>query len=331
MFKATLQNGSKSAAAPQSPTEFSIVVAVLTYKRNDLLQNLLASYAEMEIPSGIRSVLIVVDNDSAASAQPIVEAQRSSLGEVQYVVESRRGIPVARNRALDEALALGADAVCFIDDDEYPARNWLKELISCWKSTGAHLIGGPVNVASPPDNANAWHRAINASLAARMRRKNRTTAHRASTGGRYTVVTNNWLCDVRWLRRTGIRFDETMQISGGSDTAFFRSARAAGATPAWCPNAVVWEKLSLDRLSLSYQFIRGAAQSNTHFILKNPKLFVPSLPLNILYFALRFLLGLVLLVIPVYGLASPVMAVRSMGWSVGRIQALLGFRSSLYK
>jgi len=45
---------------------------------------------------------------------------------------------------------------------------------------------------------------------------------------------------------------------------------------------------------------------------------------------LRALLGGLLLVVPVYGRASLVMAVRSLGWSVGRVSALCGGRSTLY-
>jgi hypothetical protein len=44
----------------------------------------------------------------------------------------------------------------------------------------------------------------------------------------------------------------------------------------------------------------------------------------------RFILGSLLFVVPVFGTASLVMAARSQGWAVGRIQAMLGRRSKLY-
>ena len=46
---------------------------------------------------------------------------------------------------------------------------------------------------------------------------------------------------------------------------------------------------------------------------------------------LRFILGGLLMVFPVLGVASLVMATRSMGWAVGRLQAMFGLRSKLYE
>ena len=309
----------------------SIAVAVLTYKRTDLLEKFLQAFAEMNKPENADVALIVVDNDSSASAQALVEDQRKTIADIHYFVETRRGIPVARNRALDEALRLGADALCFIDDDEYPDPDWLVALVACWRDRGAHLIGGPVEVAPAGSSAGAWQRFVNSSLAARMKRKNRSTADRAATGGRYTVVTNNWLCDLNWQRETGLRFDEKLLDTGGSDTVFFHDARAAGAVTDWSPDAVVHETMTEDRLSLSYQFFRGASQSTNNFRRKHGKVSLPVAMGTVLIAALRFVLGALLLVIPIFGLASPVMATRSLGWSVGRVRALFGGQSTLYQ
>lgn len=308
-----------------------IAVAVLTCQRTALLDKLLAAYAAMERPPKARLLFIVVDNDAEGSARATVDARRSEIGALHYFVETRRGIPVARNRALDEALKLNADAMCFIDDDEYPDPKWLVRLFECWQTTGTHLIGGPVRVADPPPTANAWQRLINASLAGRMVRKNRSTAHRAATDGRYTVVTNNWFCDLLWQRNTGIRFDEKMLFTGGSDTVFFHAACAAGAKPCWSPCAVVYETMLPDRLSLSYQFFRGAEQSKTHFRLKRPKISTTIVAATLSVAAIRFLLGILLVFVPIYGIASLIIATRSLGWSVGRVQALLGSKSTLYQ
>ncbi len=226
---------------------------------------------------------------------------------------------------------MDADALCFIDDDEYPDGRWLCRLVECWQTTGAHLVGGPVEVTDPPADANGFQRFINASLAGRMRRKNRITAERAMRGKRYAIVTNNWLCDLAWQRQSNVRFDETMLVTGGSDTAFYRAARAAGAVPEWCPGALVYETMTLDRLSLIYQFVRGAAQSNVNFQIKRATMSGGLAAAQIPLFAARFVIAIFLLVVPVYGVASLIIAVRSMGWSVGRVMALIGAQSKLYK
>jgi glycosyltransferase involved in cell wall biosynthesis len=275
--------------------------------------------------------MLVIDNDADGSAASVVEAHRRRIAALGYVVETRKGIPVARNRAVDEALASGADALVFIDDDEYPRRDWLSALVSCWRQGGAELLGGPVAVAPAPEGASRWGRFVNASLSARAERRNRMTAASAASGSRYTIVTNNWLCDLGWLRRTGLRFDERLLMTGGSDTEFFRSARALGCRTRWCPQALVYEISEPERLTLSYQLFRAASQSMNHFRMKERDLGAGLVAATVTIAALRAVLGAALLVVPVLGLASPVVAVRSIGWSAGRIQALFGRRSRLYE
>ena len=108
------------------------------------------------------------------------------------------------------------------------------------------------------------------------------------------------------------------------------AAVARGCKIAWCPDAFVYETVTPDRLSLRYQFRRGASQSITHFHMKHESI-APVVAVFIVVNAIaRFILGCLLFVLPLYGTASLVMAVRSLGWAVGRIQALLGVQSKLY-
>lgn len=309
----------------------SVVIAVLTYKRPETLGSLLEAYASMGRPQNVRLQLLVIDNDQQKSAEPIVDRWRGRIEGLLYVVEDRRGIPVARNRGIHEALAQQADALCFIDDDEYPDRQWITNLVGCWKKTGANLLGGPVVVAPPPAGATTWQKIINASLASRQQRKNRAVEKAAATNSRYTIVTNNWLCDLKWLARSGLRFDENLLVTGGSDTAFFRAARAVHCVAAWCPNAVVFETMGLERLSLVYQFKRGAYQSLTNFRIKNPRVEAKMIVPTVLLACLRAILGVILLVVPIFGRASLVMAVRSIGWAAGRMMAVFGRHSKLYQ
>jgi succinoglycan biosynthesis protein ExoM len=309
----------------------SVVIAVLTYKRPETLGKLLSEYASMCRPEHVKLKLLVIDNDENGSAEQIVNSWRNRIGEVRYVVEKRRGIPVARNRAIDEATSLCAGALCFIDDDEYPDKRWIVNLAECWRKTGAQLVGGPVVVAPAPAGASGWQKMINASLASRQLRKNRAVVKATIEGARYTIVTNNWLCDLKWLTRSGIRFNESLLVTGGSDTEFFRNARAIQCVTAWCPHAIVFETMGLERLSLAYQFRRGAYQSMTNFRIKTPNPKATIILSTMLTAVLRAVLGLLLLVVPVFGRASPVMAVRSLGWAVGRTMAVFGRHSKLYE
>lgn len=307
-----------------------IAIAVLTYQRPDTLAQLLQAIAVLNPVPDAKTTLLVIDNDAEQSARELVSSIELSSIDVKYVVELSKGIPIARNRALTEAEGLGADLLCFIDDDEYPAKDWLAKIVQTQRSTGAHLVGGPVRVAPAGSSLGWWKSCINTSLACRARRKEAKVARAALAGRKYTIVTNNWLADLRWLAVRNIRFDERHLYSGGSDTAFFRTCLRNGSKVAWSSAAIVYETILPERLSLIYQYRRGMAQSTNHFHMKTEERKTGSVVVTVGIAITRAALGVVLLVLPVYGRASPVSAMRSIGWGMGRLNALRGGRSNLY-
>jgi len=307
-----------------------IVVAVLTYQRPELLNRLVEHFSRSAPPDRASIKLVVIDNDRFGSAKPIVEKWRAETPDLYYAAEPRRGIPVARNCAIAAAERFGADALCFLDDDEVPANDWLVKMVRHWRETGAELIGGPVFVAKPEAGKSVLQRLINLSLAARAKKKNRAVMRDAGQGNRFTIVTNNWLCDMSWLRRVGLRFDEQRLMTGGSDAVFSSAAKALGCKMSWCPEAIVYETMTDDRLSLRYHFFRAASQSINHFQMRKKPIAGAAIIPFLMIAAARAALGGTLLIVPVFGIASPLIAVRSLGWAVGGIRALQGKQSTLY-
>ena len=157
------------------------------------------------------------------------------------------------------------------------------------------------------------------------------TAIAASQSEKYTIVTNNWLCDLWWQRESGIRFDNKLRFSGGEDTKFFKEAKQSNCRTEWCDHAVVKETQSLDRLSLRYQYRRAAAQALNHFRMKHGKVTVKNFLAAVLAATIKFILGVFLFLVPVLGIASLVVSVRSLGWSYGRIRAIFGGTAEFYK
>ena len=307
-----------------------LFVSALTCDRSLSLDRLIHAFGHLEMPVSVSVVFLIVDNRINSSSQALVEKYQKHFPNLEYVVEPIPGIPFARNRAINEALERGAHALCFIDDDERPDSNWLKNLVDFWQNSGAEMVGWPVEIERTNRSAGPWKRFINLSLISRQNRKNRKTERDALKGRKFTVVTNNWLCDLRWLLTTGLRFDEKMQFSGGSDTAFFRRAREVGFKAAWCANAVVWETLEVDRLSLRYQFDRARCQSINHFRMSHSGRGAFLVARTIAIAGLRTISGALLLFFPVLGLASLTVGVRSLGWATGRLQAISGRESRLY-
>src|SRR5262249_12278052 len=122
-----------------------LVVCVITFRRPEGLARLLRAMAAQRFTPGLecRLRMMVVDNDPAGSARAICDDARGWLPvPLDYEVEPRPGIPLARNRCLDRVGA-DEDALVFIDDDEWPATDWLDELVAAWRRFGTEAVHGP--------------------------------------------------------------------------------------------------------------------------------------------------------------------------------------------
>ncbi len=226
----------------------SVVVAVLTYKRpEDLalaLPRLLAQALSVDVPATV----MVVDNDPEASGLPTVESAASAL--LRYVHEPRPGIAAARNRALHEASK--DDVLVFIDDDEVPSENWLKDLLALYHSSGAAAVVGPVisEYAQAPERWISEGRFFD--------------RRRLPTGTSLTVAaTNNLLLDLEKIRSHGLKFDERFGLSGGSDTLFTRRLVRLGELMVWCDEAYVVDRVPVGRLTRKWVLRRALRSGNS--------------------------------------------------------------------
>src|SRR2546426_8453100 len=77
-----------------------ISVCVCTYKRPDMLAQLLQALACQQSSDAFTYSIVVIDNDATGSASEVVKAfQDETSIRVHYSIEAVRGIPVARNRS----------------------------------------------------------------------------------------------------------------------------------------------------------------------------------------------------------------------------------------
>ncbi len=266
------------------------------------------------------------------SQEAVCRAAGTGL-DLEYVVEAERGIPAARNRALETALARGADAIAFIDDDEVADSNWLAALIAAWRGRALQLVGGPVAVAGETRAETAWQRLILSGVRARLDRKARAAALKtaAGTDGRIVIVTNNWLIDAAWLRAHRLRFDESRRFTGGTDTLFFYKARAAGIVSGWAPDAVVRETIPPNRLTYRYQLRRARDQATGAFNRKYPEVSALRAARSMLVAAGKAVGGAVcFLGVVVAGGTAVVQSARMIGGAWGIVRALNRHAADLY-
>lgn len=227
-----------------------VVVAVLTYRRPDELATTLAPLVEQATALDGDALVLVIDNDPEGSAEDVVRSW--SHRGVEYVHEPRPGISAARNRALDEAVAMGARLLAFIDDDERPSDHWLRQLVDVQARTGAGAVVGAMvfEFVGEPDPWVAAGRFFE-----RPRHATGTTVPAAGTG--------NLLLDLAVVEAAGLRFDEKFSMTGGSDTLFTRQLRATGHELVWCDEAEAVDRVPAGRATRRWVLLRATRSGNS--------------------------------------------------------------------
>ena len=119
-----------------------VAICVCTYHRPRMLRECLLSLATLSVPSDIRPIVIIVDNEAEPNNRDVVsEFMESCPFQVSYIHELKRGIAAARNAALKLADALNAAWIAFIDDDARADPDWLAEIMSPEYRSTAVLMG----------------------------------------------------------------------------------------------------------------------------------------------------------------------------------------------
>jgi glycosyltransferase involved in cell wall biosynthesis len=238
------------AVEQHSQRKARVGICVTTFRRPALLRQLLLGLARLtfdRMPTP-DILIVVVDNDISRSAADICDSA-SLPWRSKYVVETRRGIAQARNRAIQEAE--NPDFIVFIDDDEVPSPLWLDELLWTQACFEADVVCGPVLPrfsGEVPD----WIKAGRFF-----------SQHICTTGDPMEI---GWTGNVLISRKvvTALRsFDERFGLTGGEDTHFFLRARRAGFAIVSSGGGVVYESVPESRGSLRWLLRRAYQNGNS--------------------------------------------------------------------
>ncbi|MEE2730019.1 MAG: glycosyltransferase [Pseudomonadota bacterium] len=219
----------------------SVAICICTLEREALLGECLDSLQGMDLPEGVKPQVVIIDNDARQTSRALVASRQSRFPvPLHYECEPRRGIPCARNRAIEVAHGLAADYIVFVDDDERVEPNWLAELYHyCMVKGGQAVIHGAVESALPP--------ATPPHIRSLYNKKKRNTGDRLNA-----CATNNVIVPIRLTREMGLRFDESNPLAGGTDTIFFATAAARGVEIYECTEALVKETIPESRTTLRW-------------------------------------------------------------------------------
>ncbi|PRB17241.1 glycosyltransferase family 2 protein [Microbacterium sp. MYb62] len=221
----------------------SVLVAVTTFRRTELLSPLVAAIRAHAGDSGRNMRIALVDNDPMRSA----EQTATSLG-VDYVSEPTPGIAAARQAALDAATP--GELVAMVDDDVLPQEGWLDALLSIWAASDhPAVVMGYVEYVWP-EGTDPWIVA-----GGFMRRRRRRTGQQLDA-----LATGNVLIDATQVDGLGVRFDTRLGLAGGEDMLFGRSLLAAGASIVASADSVVRDEIPVERTSREFVRRRTISQ-----------------------------------------------------------------------
>ena len=242
-----------------------VVLCICTCRRPEGLMRLLATLEEMDFDGELS--VVVVDNDAGreglAVCQRMAESYRWPL---TGVVEEQPGMAFARNCAVRVALEQVPQFIAMLDDDEWPSRNWLAELMRIQTTTDADAVGGPV-IPVFPDSSEPWSHLSDYY----------GTDQRRADGARCLLyASGNFLARSECFQSLmPTPFDPSITKTGADDMVFFRTLEQHGYQMNWSTSGMVYESVAPNRMSLEWLQQRHIRLGNTNVIIQ--RMFAPGL------------------------------------------------------
>ena len=233
-----------------------IAICVCTHGRTRELERLLGSLRGIELGSHpAESVeLIVIDNRPNAETRALGREAAAGLPiGLHYAEEPEPGLTYARNRAVEVALARGADFVAFIDDDDRPEPDWLVRLLEQQAANGADLVFGSWVL---DEEMPRWARESGIFRSPDKPKRDK--------GRRYGLPHFASGCNLLAGRRileqvaaAGPVFDHHFRFTGGEDKDFFIRAHHMGARLASADRSIIHRNHDPERYTVRGLLRRG--------------------------------------------------------------------------
>lgn len=222
-----------------------ISICICTFKRPELLRRLLESVETQRSGEAFTFSIVVADNDEARSAERVVaEFAGTARAAISYHCEPRRNIALARNLTIAKATG---DFIAFIDDDEFPAPDWLLQLFLTCRERQVAGVLGPVrpHFDQPPP---AW--IIRGRFCERRE-------HPTGTVMKWNECRTGNVLFRRDILPPGEPPFGAQFGTGGEDVDFFMRMSARGCVFVWCNEGVAYETVPPSRYKRTYMLRRA--------------------------------------------------------------------------
>lgn len=302
-------------------TMVDVVLCICTCRRPDGLRRLLEAVDSLDYDDSL--TVVVVDNDAGREGMRVCgEISETFRWPLTAVHELRAGISYARNHAVRMALDMRPRLIAMLDDDEWPDRQWLREIVGVLDTTGADVVGGPVLPSFPPG----------AQLGPQLADYYEVDMHVPDGAPCVLFAAGNFLARVDCFRALMPEpFDPEFAESGGEDLVFFSRLEQRGFRMSWSTKAVAHETVPADRLSVSWlvrrQRRRGSLNVNVQ------RMFMPGAAYEAVRLAKTMGLLVVALAYCVVALPSRVSRIRAMlllNKAIGKVMGHLGHKLIQY-
>ncbi|MDO8361985.1 MAG: glycosyltransferase family 2 protein [Actinomycetota bacterium] len=237
----------------------TVVVAVCTFRRNSQLAALIEridGLAGTEVADGTIAMVVVDDSPEGGAAEVVARLRADVAMPLEYRHTASADIAIARNCAIETAMALGEFVAC-LDDDCVPDPGWLRELLRVARARHADIVVGHRVFFAAPE-APSW------LSSEPFLEENALYADESVPSSGNTA---NVLLRSGWLAASGVRFRAEFGKVGGEDMVFFADAGAVGAEIRFAAGSVSHEPCDGRRATFRYQLWRQAWLGNNEAVI----------------------------------------------------------------
>ena len=243
--------------------EDSIVSVVIpSYNRCDMLRGALESLVRQRTDGAFSFEVIVVDNASTDDTRQVLDEMAAHYPAIplRYAYEPAPSHPDALNRGIREATG---QWIAFMDDDELAESDWLLELVQTARRRSAKVVGGPFCLYLK--DLTEGELSSLGPIARKVLRDYRPYSIEQPFEGPNLPGSGNVMVSREVFEAVGY-FDNSI-VTGMCDRDFGARARTGGFEIWYNPRAIVWHRVSKNRLTARYfkwEQLKGGAQSARH-------------------------------------------------------------------
>jgi succinoglycan biosynthesis protein ExoM len=295
-------------------------ICICTKNRHEGLKNLLLSIFDTNTNDiNITISITIVENDHELHIKDIVrELQVISPFKINYYLEENIGISSARNRAIKESR--DSDYCVFTDDDQVVDKEWIRELIRCqneFNADGVYGLTPPIFTNEVPLHISSFYKKRIIPYGTKLK----------------CAATGCLLLKISFLHNHQIKFDERLNFLGGEDVLLTNQIVNKGGILINNSNAISYECIPQERLTLKYIIKRTFRNAVTHItVSKYLKVSISTLLREMVMAVIKVIYGaLVFLPFYIIGENNKLKGVILVVKNIGILYSICGKTISFYK